>query len=127
MLIAEDSDDFRELLTVFLTGRGYEVVAARDGGEAVSTALRHGPALVLMDVGLPGFDGLSAAREIRGSLTAAEAVILVVSAYDSAELRAEVLGAGCDGYLVKPVDLTALLSTIEGLLRRGEGDGSGAV
>ncbi len=118
VLVAEDSDDFRELLTVFLSGRGYEVLAARDGREAVAFALRHRPALVLMDVGLPGFDGLSAAREIRGSLTTAEAAILVVSAYDSAELRAEALEAGCDGYMVKPVDPEALLRTVELLLGR---------
>ena len=127
VLIAEDSDDFREMLTVFLSGRGYEVVGARDAGEAVAAALSRRPALVLMDIELPGVDGLMAAREIRGALTAAEAAILVVSAYDSAEFRARALAAGCDGYVVKPVDPAALLETIDRLLRRGGGEEAGAV
>jgi len=127
VLIAEDNDDFRELLTVFLSGRAYEVVGAKDGREAVAAALRYRPALVLMDIGLPGVDGLSAAREIRGALTAAETVILVVSAYDSAEFRAEAIEAGCAMYLVKPIEPAALHATIDLLLRGREGGGAGAV
>ena len=120
ILIAEDSDDFREMLSVFLKGRGYEVAGARSGREAVDAALSRRPGLVLMDVGLPGMDGLSAAREIRGRLSSAEVRILIISAYDSLEFRAEAVEAGCNGYVTKPVDPAALLKTIDLLLGRGK-------
>lgn len=126
ILIAEDNADFRLLLAVFLKGRGYEVVTARDGSEAVEAAVRHRPAVVLMDLGLPDVDGLSAARRIRERLTSAETAILVVTAYDSAEFRAEALEAGCDGYVVKPVAPSELLGKVNALLRRGQGGASDA-
>ncbi|MDQ3920531.1 MAG: response regulator [Acidobacteriota bacterium] len=118
ILIADDNDDLRAMLAAFLKGRGYDVLTAGGGGEAVDAALGSSPSLVLMDVGMPGVDGLSAAREIRRTLSAAELPILVVSAYDTAELRAEALEAGCNGYVTKPVDPAALLRTVNLLLGR---------
>lgn len=120
ILIAEDSDDFRRMLTAFLGARGYEVVCAETGEEAVEAARARRPDLVLMDLGLPEMDGLSAAREIRSIRPAWGVQILVLSAYDSTEFRAEALEAGCIGYMVKPVDPPALLRTIELLLEPGE-------
>lgn len=116
ILVAEDSDDFRLMLTAFLGGRGYEVVEARSGGEAVEAARGLRPDLVLMDLGLPGMDGLSAAREIGALPSTTRTPILVLSAYDGAEFRAEALEAGCVGYMVKPVDPEALLRAVELLL-----------
>lgn len=121
ILIAEDSEDSRLLLPVFLRGRGYEVVTAKDGPEAVEAAVSYRPAVVLMDLGLPEVDGLSATRMIRERLTPAETAILVVTAYDSAEFRAKTLEAGCDGYIVKPLPHSELLEKVAVTLRRSGG------
>lgn len=126
ILLAEDSEDFRLLLAMFLRGRGYEVFTAKDGPEAVEAAVSHRPAVVLMDIGLPDVDGLSATRRIRERLTPAETAILVVTAYDSAEFRADALEAGCDGYIVKPVAPSELLEKVAVMLRRSGGDESEA-
>lgn len=119
ILVAEDSDDFRLMLAAFLGGRGYEVACAQSGAEAVEAARRLRPDLVLMDIGLPGLDGLSAAREIRKMPSTGDVPILVLSAYDGTDFRTEALEAGCVGYMVKPVDPAALLGVIEHLLGGG--------
>jgi DNA-binding response OmpR family regulator len=117
-LIAEDSDDLRGMLKQLLEAKGYGVLEVVDGREAVEAAVNARPDLVLMDLGLPGTDGLSAVAEIRGHIPVAEMPILILSAYDRLEFRTEAVGAGCSGYLTKPVDPDALLRTINLLLRR---------
>src|SRR3982750_4283118 len=107
---------FKELLEA----HGYRILEADQGGKAVEVALTQRPELVLMDLGLPGTDGLSAATLIRDEVPASEMVILIVSAYDRLEYRTEALNAGCSGYFTKPVDPAALLKTINLLLRQEE-------
>lgn len=116
ILIAEDSDDVRGMLREFLESNGYRVLEAVDGEGATATALGERPDLVLMDLGLPGTDGLSAVAEIRAQIPVAEMPILIVSAYDRLEYRTEAVSAGCSGYITKPVDPAALLKTINFLL-----------
>ena len=122
ILIAEDNDDLRSMLRQLLEANGYRVLEAVDGREAVSVAMTERPELVLMDLGLPGTDGLSAVTEIREHISAAEVLILIVSAYDRLEYRTEAISAGCSGYITKPIDPAALLKTINLLLGRGEGN-----
>jgi DNA-binding response OmpR family regulator len=122
ILIAEDSDDLRGMLRELLEANGYRILEAADGREAVNVATTERPELVLMDLGMPGTDGLSAVNEIREHVSAAETVILIVSAYDRLEYRTEAISAGCSGYITKPVDPAALLRTINLLLRQGEGN-----
>jgi DNA-binding response OmpR family regulator len=122
ILIAEDGDDFRSMLRQFLEANGYRILEAVNGREAVAVALGERPDLVLMDLGLPGTDGLSAIAEIREHIPTAEMPILIVSAYDRLEYRTEAISAGCSGYVTKPVDPAALLRTINLLLRLGESD-----
>ena len=124
ILIAEDSDDLRGMLKHMLEANGYIVLEAITGREAVEVAIIERPGLVLMDLGLPGIDGLSAVTEIRGHIPVSEMPILIVSAYDRLEYRTEAVSAGCSGYITKPVDPGALLSTINLLLRKGEGSGA---
>jgi DNA-binding response OmpR family regulator len=122
ILIAEDSDDLRSMLRELLEANGYRILEAADGREAVSVAMTERPELVLMDLGMPDTDGLSAVNEIREHISAAETMILIVSAYDRLEYRTEAISAGCSGYITKPVDPAALLRTINLLLRQGEGN-----
>ncbi len=121
ILIADDNEDLRDMLRQLLESQGYSVMEAADGGEAAETAIRERPALVLMDLGMPGMDGLSAVAEIRSRVPAAETEILIVSAYDRLEYRTEAVAAGCGGFITKPIDPTALLKAVRLLLRQGEG------
>jgi DNA-binding response OmpR family regulator len=121
ILIAEDSEELRDFLKTFLEGHGYRILEAREGREAISAALRERPDLILMDLGLPGTDGLTAVRKIREHTTAAETPILILSAYDRVEYRTEAVEAGCGGYLTKPLDSNLLLNTVRLLLQPDAG------
>ena len=120
ILIAEDGDDLRGMLREFLGANGYRVLEVADGREAVEVAVRERPDLVLMDLAMPGTDGLTAVTDIRERVPASEMPILILSAYDRLEYRTEAISAGCSGYINKPADLAALLKTIKLLLRQGE-------
>jgi len=120
ILIAEDGDELREMLSMFLGANGYRVLEATDGREAVEVAVRERPDLVLMDLAMPGTDGITAVADIREHVPASEMPILILSAYDRLEYRTEAISAGCSGYIAKPADLAALLKTINLLLRQGE-------
>ncbi|HEX8473472.1 MAG TPA: response regulator [Pyrinomonadaceae bacterium] len=121
ILIADDNSDFRDMLREFLEANDYLTMEATDGQQAVEMAARARPDLILMDLGLPETDGLSAVTAIREHITTDEMPILIVSAYDRLEYRTEAISAGCSGYINKPIDLTALLKTINLLLRPEEG------
>lgn len=118
ILIAEDNHDLRNMLKELLEARGYVVLEAADGQEAANIALSEHPDLVLMDLGLPGTDGLSAVVQIREQIPVTEMPILIISAYDRLEYRTEAIKAGCSGYITKPIDVASLLNTIKLLLSR---------
>jgi len=118
ILIADDNDDLRVMWRQLLESNGYRVLEAADGRGAAERAVSERPALVIMDLGLPGMDGLSAVAEIRRHVPAAETEVLIVSAYDRLEYRTEAVAAGCGGFMTKPVEPTALLKTIRLLLRQ---------
>lgn len=108
VLLAEDYADTRLMLRVLLETRGYQVVEAGGGTEAVEAARREHPDIVLMDVSRPTLDGLSATRLLREveSLSALPAV--AVSGYAAERDRTEALAAGCSAYLTKPIDFGRL-------------------
>jgi CheY-like chemotaxis protein len=122
ILIADDNDDLRGMWRQLLESNGYRVLEAADGREAAERAVGERPALIIMDLGMPGMDGLSAVEEIRLHVPAAETEVLIVSAYDRLEFRTEAVAAGCGGFMTKPVEPTALLKTIRLLLRQEEGE-----
>jgi DNA-binding response OmpR family regulator len=116
ILIADDNEDLRFMLSQFLTANGYRAVGAADGHEAVEVAARERPDLIVMDLGMPGMDGLSAVAEVRRRSPADAPPILIVSAYDRLEYRTEAVAAGCADFLAKPLNPTELLKTIRMLL-----------
>lgn len=122
ILIAEDNEDLRGMLGQFFGANGYRTVEAADGHEAVEAAARERPDLIIMDLGMPGLDGLSAIAEIRRRAPADETPVVIVSAYDRLEFRTEAVAAGCAGFITKPVEPAELLKTIRLLLERVEGD-----
>jgi two-component system cell cycle response regulator DivK len=108
ILVAEDSLDSREMLQVLLEMKGYAVISAADGHRAVEVALQKVPDLILIDLQLPGLDGLSAAKELRLHPELRAVPIIVISGHDPSKYRTEALRAGCDDYLLKPIDFDRL-------------------
>ena len=116
ILIAEDSADSREMMQVLLETRGYQVVAADDGMHALEVALSSRPDLVLMDLELPKLDGLSVTRELRLHPTLTEVPIIILSGHDPSRFRQAALEAGCDDYLLKPIDFDRVQELLDRLI-----------
>jgi len=108
ILIAEDSRDSREMLQVLLGLKGYSVVAAADGTKAIEAALESDPDLILLDLELPGRDGLSIARDLRRYSNFRDTPIIILSGHDPIKHRQSALDAGCTDYLLKPLDFEKL-------------------
>ena len=125
ILIADDNKDLRGMWRHLLESHAYDVLEAADGHEAAERAVSERPALIIMDLGMPGMDGLSAVAEIRRHVPASETEVLIVSAYDRLEFRTEAVAAGCGGFITKPVDPATLLKMIRLLLRQEGGETAG--
>jgi CheY-like chemotaxis protein len=113
VLVADDSDDVRELVAMELRLSGYEVVEAKDGAQAVELAKQSRPALILMDVSMPGMDGLSAARLIRSIKELCRVVIVAFSAHASGGSRRLALESGCDDYVNKTEGIKNLRAVVQ--------------
>ena len=116
VLVVEDYDDARELISMWLTGSGYRVLEARDGAEAVEVARRECPDLVIMDMSLPTLDGLTATQTIRRIEELCHVPIVACSAHDVQEWADKALAAGCNDFVSKPVDFAALEVVLKRLL-----------
>jgi len=108
ILIAEDCADSREMMRLLLETRGYQVVAADDGMHAVEVALSSRPDLVLLDLELPKLDGLSVTRNLRLDPKFKDVPIIILSGHDPSRFRQDALDAGCDDYLLKPINFDLL-------------------
>ena len=116
ILIVEDSAEVVALLERVLGEHGYAVIAAHDGESGLARAIEGGPDLVILDLGLPGRDGLQVASELRRR--GITAPVLMLTARGSIADRVSGLDAGADDYLAKPFDAEELLARVRALLRR---------
>ena len=116
LLLVEDNEMNRDMLSRRLARRGYDLVFAGDGQLAVELAARESPALILMDMGLPVMDGWEATRRIKADPRTRAIPVIALTAHAMAEDRDKALAAGCDDFDTKPVDITRLLAKIEALL-----------
>jgi DNA-binding response OmpR family regulator len=121
VLVVEDDEDIAQALQRSLRMEGYEVRAAPDGPSALEQGHSFAPDLVILDLGLPGIDGLEVARSLRAQ---DDIPILILTARDALEARVEGLDAGADDYLVKPFERQELLARMRALLRRRPPRGS---
>ena len=112
ILLVEDNEMNRDMLSRRLLRRGYEVVIAVDGQQGVDLAGSEQPALVLMDMSLPVIDGWEATRRIKASDTTRHIPVIALTAHAMAGDREQALAAGCDDYDTKPIDLERLLPKI---------------
>ena len=116
LLLVEDNEMNRDMLSRRLARRGYDLVFAGDGQLAVELAARESPALILMDMGLPVMDGWEATRRIKADPRTRAIPVIALTAHAMAEDRDKALAAGCDDFDTKPVEIARLLAKIEALL-----------
>ena len=121
MLIVDDDAGVRRMLARTLEAEGYGVSVAADGGSALVEIERAAPDLVLLDVTMPGLDGLGVTRRLRGKGDALP--VLLLTARDAVADRVAGLDSGADDYLVKPFATAELLARVRALLRRGRTGG----
>jgi two-component system, OmpR family, response regulator MprA len=124
VLVVEDDEDIAQALQRSLRMEGYEVRAAPDGPTALESGRSFAPDLVILDLGLPGLDGVDVARTLRAE---DDVPILILTARDALESRVEGLDAGADDYLVKPFERQELLARLRALLRRRPPRGQAAL
>jgi putative two-component system response regulator len=117
VLVVDDDDSARHLLTCLLSRQGYTVESAPDGAAALAAVRERGPDVVLLDVIMPGLDGFEVCRRLKGDpATRLTPVVLVTGADDPAH-RVEGLAAGADDFLAKPVESSELLARVGALVR----------
>ena len=115
ILVVDDEPQIRKALAVNLTARGYEVDTAATGEDALARAAAHLPDLVLLDIGLPGIDGIDVVVGLRGWTTVP---IIMLSVRDAEEDKVRALDAGADDYVTKPFGMNEVLARLRAALRR---------
>jgi CheY-like chemotaxis protein len=108
ILVVDDFDDTRLLLRTWLERKGFQVIEAENGIEAVAQAETNLPNLIIMDLEMPELDGLAATRRIRAVKELEKVPVLAVSAYGAEQFRDDALAAGCDEYVSTPFEPEAL-------------------
>ena len=117
ILLVEDNEMNRDMLSRRLQRRGYQVVLALDGQSGVEMTQTQAPDLVLMDMSLPVLDGWEAARRLKADAITRHIPVIALTAHAMSSDREKALEAGCDDYDTKPVELPRLLAKIDALLR----------
>jgi CheY-like chemotaxis protein len=112
ILIVEDNDKNRKLVRDVLTFKGYEVIETETGEEGVRLARERCPSLVLMDIRLPGIDGVEALRRLRAEGTTRGIPVMAMTASVMSEDRRRVMGAGFDAYEGKPIQVNDFLAAV---------------
>jgi two-component system cell cycle response regulator DivK len=118
ILIVEDNDKNLKLVRDTLNYKGYRTVEATTGEDGVRLAQERRPDLVLMDIQLPGIDGITALRQLRADPATRAIPVVAVTASVMTEDRAKIMAAGFDGYQGKPISVKELLDTVGRLLTR---------
>ena len=118
VLVVDDNAVNRRLLQVLLRFRGYEVCEAASAPEAFATLREKPPHLILMDLRLPGMDGLTATRRLKADPATREIPVVAVTSYAMKGDEETARAAGCCAYVTKPIDKTLFLETVASVLRK---------
>jgi two-component system, cell cycle response regulator DivK len=121
ILLVEDNEMNRDMLSRRLARRGFEVAIAVDGEQGLAMARSEAPALILMDMSLPGMDGWEATRRLKAAPDTRAIPVIALTAHAMAGDREKAIAAGCDDFDTKPIDLGRLLEKIDELLGRNSG------
>ena len=114
----DDNPTNLKLVRVLLSAEGYEVRTAMDAEEALAVIREFQPRLILMDIQLPGMDGLTLTRKLKADPETRDTIVVAVTAYAMKGDEARALAAGCDGYIAKPIDTRTLPKTLARFLGR---------
>ncbi len=118
VLIVDDNVVNTKLVRVLLAGEGYEVRTAGDADEALQVLHRFHPGLILMDIQLPGIDGIELIRRLKAEPATRDIPVIALTAYAMKGDRERIIAVGCAGYISKPIDTRALPIFIKGYLQR---------
>jgi len=116
VLVVEDNKDNLQIITYVLQRAGYEVLAAETGEEGVELTIARHPVFVIMDIDLPGIDGIEATRRIRASETGSSIPIIAITSYAMRGDSDQIMAAGCNGYFEKPFDPLTIMDRIHDLI-----------
>lgn len=116
VLVVEDDKDNLELISFALKKSGYEVLAAETGERGVEMAIKENPFFIIMDIGLPGIDGLETVRRIRKSGVDNNIPIIAITSFAMMGDMERVLSAGCNGYFEKPIDPITIVDKIHEIM-----------
>jgi two-component system, cell cycle response regulator DivK len=117
ILIVEDNEDSRELVVKVLRNKGYEMVEAADGEEAIEKAVAEKPDLILLDISLPKLDGYEVAKRLKSLEEFQEIPIVAFTAHAMKGDREKAIVAGFEGYISKPVDIRELPVQVKSFIR----------
>jgi two-component system, cell cycle response regulator DivK len=117
ILLVDDSPDNLILTQFLLESEGFEVSTAEDAEQALKVLKTYRPLLILMDVQLPGMDGLELTRQLRADPTWTDVVIVALTAYAMKGDEENALAAGCDGYITKPIDTRTFAAIVREYMR----------
>jgi len=112
ILLVEDNAVNRDLLQFLLSSQGYQVLEAGTAQEAFEILKTERPDLILMDIQLPGMDGLEATKKLKGDPATQDIPVVAVTSYAMKGDREQALAAGCVGYIAKPIDKTTFLQQV---------------
>jgi two-component system cell cycle response regulator DivK len=124
ILVVEDNEKNRKLVRDVLTVKGYRLLESETGEEGLRLASEHHPALVLMDIQLPGIDGIETLRRLRADAATATIPVVAVTASAMMHDRQKILAAGFDGYQAKPISVRPFLELVREVLVRPPRSGS---
>lgn len=119
ILVVEDNEDFRVAIKEILKLKNYQVVTAVNGVEAIESAEREQPDLILMDIGLPVLDGYEATRRLKSKETTKDIPIVALTSFVLKGDDEKALAAGCDGYIPKPIDMGGFPQKVERFFETG--------
>jgi two-component system cell cycle response regulator DivK len=118
VLVIEDNNDNMRLITYALRHSGYEVIPAETGEEGIVLAMREHPFFIIIDINLPGMDGIETTRRIRNLETDGKMPIIAITSYAMAGDMERILAAGCDGYFEKPIDPLTIVENIHVIINK---------
>jgi len=124
VLVIEDNKDNMRLITYALRHSGYEVIPAETGEQGVDLAIKERPLFIIIDINLPGIDGVETTRRIRNQAADDKMPIIAITSYAMAGDMERILAAGCNGYFEKPIDPLTIVENIQAIINKHPAAGS---
>ena len=117
VLVVDDNQDSRELVVKVLKNKGYEIIEAIDGEEAVEKAIAQKPDLILLDISIPKLNGYEVTRILKGKEDVKDIPVVALTAHAMKGDRLKALEAGCEGYITKPINVRELPAQVKSFIK----------